>query len=775
MRCWRFVRGLKGVSKVLFDSSIAAIQEGLIGSYFPSKPTVVQFPINDICNSRCGMCDIWKRKRDKEITPEELRLILTDPLFSAVRYVGISGGEPTLRADLPEIGKALVEGLPLLRGLGIITNAIQPQKTVDRLNQLAAVAKGSGLVLNTMVSLDGVGSDHDRNRGVKGNFESAIEVINKLRANGLKVGIGCTLTPENCYGADDLLIWCEESAIEFWEFRLGIEIKRVYNDGYSARHPFSLEDRFHLIQFFEKLSFHPRVGPTQRHFYRSLVAQMAFGAGRVAGCDWRSRGVTLDSRGNISYCSVESPILGCALETSAWSIYRRNIRVRHKIIRTKCNSCEHDLVGPLPFKVALKEFSGFVGKPILRRLAKMSGPRKGAVLPTTIRSPLLERPSSWHHVLITGWYGTETAGDKAILGEIVSFIRFRSPKCRISITTLDAKVSQQTNREIPELSDLTLVDLSDAAKPAVIDSCDAILFGGGPLEEIPASESILNIFIEANRRQKARVIFGCGVGPLYSDHLRNVVGGILRLATAGFFRDQESWEFARKLGASENLGFACDPAIAHIVRWRNVQAITAKEQENLRLIALLRANTNEYVNDLSSAELQTSNERAAIQFAGVLNAFAVSSKATVSLLPMHCLREGGDDRLFNRSIRDAFPDRSVISLERRYLSLSTLLTSIQTGHLAMAMRYHGHIFCMALGLPFLSIDYTGENGKVASLVRRIGFERFKVDWRKLEHDKPVARLRELATERRYWSQYLRERADELAEELTELYQKQFPE
>src|SRR3989442_2555919 len=121
-----------------------------------------------------------------------------------------------------------------------------------------------------------------------------------------------------------MLLWSESSDIQFWEFRLGVEIKRVYNDGYTSRYAFSAEQRFHLITFFDKLAEHPQVDPLHRTFYRSLVGQMAYGLPRAAGCDWRSRGVTLDTRGNISYCSVQSPILASALEESAWSIYRRN-------------------------------------------------------------------------------------------------------------------------------------------------------------------------------------------------------------------------------------------------------------------------------------------------------------------------------------------------------------------------------------------------------------------------------------------------------------------
>src|SRR5436309_696308 len=91
-----YISSLLQGTKNLVTVACQQVRDQTVGQYLPPKPTVIQFPINDICNSRCVMCNIWERKRDKEITPQELRQILADPLFREVRYVGMSGGEPTL-------------------------------------------------------------------------------------------------------------------------------------------------------------------------------------------------------------------------------------------------------------------------------------------------------------------------------------------------------------------------------------------------------------------------------------------------------------------------------------------------------------------------------------------------------------------------------------------------------------------------------------------------------------------------------------------------------
>jgi MoaA/NifB/PqqE/SkfB family radical SAM enzyme len=390
------------------------------------------------------MCNIWQRKRDKEISPEELRLILTDPLFSEIQSVGINGGEPTLRSDLPDIGQVLVESLPKLRGMSIITNALRPRQVIERIMALAQVAEAANISFSVNVSLDGIGEDHDRNRGVMGNFAAAVEVIAALKQSRVPVKIGCTLTPLNCYGADDVLLWCEQNDIQSWEFRLAVDIKRVYNEGYSQRNPFTPEQRFHLIMFFDKLAHNQRIDASHRRFYRSLVGQLAFGLPRQAGCDWQSQGVTLDAQGNISYCSVQSPILGSALERSAWQIYREGLSERRRIIRKHCDNCQHDLLGPPSAKEMTQERIHMIvdlWRRQWRRLRKrFNHPVDTFLSPKSILPADHNSPSEWQHVLITGWYGTETAGDKAILGELLHFLKTYAHDCRVTLTTLDHKV-----------------------------------------------------------------------------------------------------------------------------------------------------------------------------------------------------------------------------------------------------------------------------------------------------------------------------------------------
>jgi len=773
---YRLVRSeLKGL-RLLLLATRQWLFEMRFGSLFSAKPRTLQFPVNDICNSRCVMCNIWQRKRDHEITPVELGQILRDPLFSDVQYVGISGGEPTLRDDLPDIGRQLIRALPHLRGLGVITNALRAPMVTERIEALAEVAYSAKLAFSVSISLDGIEETHDRNRGVQGNFSSAMRVIHALQQHGCHVAVGCTLTPLNCYGADDVLLWCGQNGIYDWEFRLGVDIKRVYNEGYAQQHPFTPEQLFHLIMFFDKLSRDPRVGELHQDFYASLVGQLAFGLPRSAGCDWQSsRGVTLDTRGNISYCSVQSPILDSALEKSAWQIFRDNQPVRQRIVQKYCANCQHDLLGPPSSRILARQSLKSMTAPwlkISRKLhERLTIDRFKA--PRSIAPTMYNRPAQWNHVLITGWYGTETAGDKAILGELLHFLRTYAPACKITLTTLDHKVSRQTAREIAGLENVQLIDMARGSRPALIETVDAVIIGGGPLEEIGQMEYIWRMFMEANRQHKARILFGCGVGPLHSERLHQMVSTICYLTTAGFVRDEESRQYAIKLGATVPLGRACDPALAYIRRWAGGQAEATSPAGQPCLISLVRANTSEYTPEMTDAERESHNKRSAQRIAQALNEVHIANGAKINLLPMHSIWMGGDDRIFNRQISVALGSPETFYVERRYLPLSELLNAIRAGDVAMVMRYHGHLFCMALGIPFLSVDYTGYQGKVYNLVNRIGYSKWSENWLEMEPKGIANRLNELIEERKHWSCYLLQQTDRLIAELHQTYNQVF--
>jgi MoaA/NifB/PqqE/SkfB family radical SAM enzyme len=143
----------------------------------PLKPKWIVFMPTDKCNSRCIHCNIWKNKSVEKnpLTPEEIGKIFSDDLFEEVEYVMCTGGEVTLREDLEEIFLRLQKALPKAR-LQLSTNGLLP----ERVTKVVNTAMKNNIYFSVGVSLDGIGEDHDRIRGIKGNFEKVDRLIHEL-------------------------------------------------------------------------------------------------------------------------------------------------------------------------------------------------------------------------------------------------------------------------------------------------------------------------------------------------------------------------------------------------------------------------------------------------------------------------------------------------------------------------------------------------------------------------------------------------------------------
>ena len=510
--------------------------------YALEKPYVLQFPVIDICNSQCQMCFIWKKKAQPVLTPETLRSRLSDPLFDHVRMVGINGGEPTLRKDLGDLAESLFEALPRLKHISLITNAFRVAEVKERIAEVGNIVARHGGALDVMVSLDGVGDVHDRVRGKPGNFDRAIEVLRFLQNEDTvtSIRIGCTVIKENIYGLHDLLDFCRRENL-YVKYRLGIPHRRLYTQDETAPFALDQEERVHLATFLEGLITHYEPSKKQRYLYRSLIEQILFHAPRKAGCDWQHRGATLTSRGEVLYCAVQSDAIATLEDRDLSNLYFGNSARAHLdgILKTKCQDCTHDYEG-LPNKkeqilelgTTILDNAGLMdrakdiyyrsgGKEFFSRLHFVRTMRQLA-----IRPPTQQVSGTAPFILICGWYGTETLGDKAILGTIVSGLKAVYPTTPITVASLFPHITEVTRAKAPELGDVSILHIDEAIARAA--ECKMVVFGGGPLMAIDEILHMRALFRSAVEAGRPCVIAGCGVGPIGAARYANVIRDILK-------------------------------------------------------------------------------------------------------------------------------------------------------------------------------------------------------------------------------------------------------
>jgi MoaA/NifB/PqqE/SkfB family radical SAM enzyme len=166
-------------------------------------PINLTFSVTNMCQSRCKTCSIWhaSKKGPRELTLREIERIFAG--IGGVYFFNISGGEPFLRRDLPQIVAAACEHLrPTV--IHTPTNGLMPSVIEENVGQILEVIKGSGRMISFTIkpSLDGVGTVHDGVRGVEGNFDKVMDTLSRLRAlqrryDNLEIGLGTVISKFN--------------------------------------------------------------------------------------------------------------------------------------------------------------------------------------------------------------------------------------------------------------------------------------------------------------------------------------------------------------------------------------------------------------------------------------------------------------------------------------------------------------------------------------------------------------------------------------------------
>ena len=136
-------------------------------------PSYLIFFVTARCNSRCRTCFYWQNlenPRKDELTLAEIERISQQCGF--VAYLTISGGEPTLRDDLPAIVRAFHDNAGL-QVVSVPTNGSRPETTAAMATEILRHCPRTGV--RFALSMDGLGADHDAIRGVPGSFSKVLE------------------------------------------------------------------------------------------------------------------------------------------------------------------------------------------------------------------------------------------------------------------------------------------------------------------------------------------------------------------------------------------------------------------------------------------------------------------------------------------------------------------------------------------------------------------------------------------------------------------------
>ncbi len=150
------------------------------------SPMTLTYSVTAACQSRCRTCQIGAMFCQDPTRPQrDLKLDEIEKIFSTmnpVYFFNMSGGEPFMRDDLPEIVELACRYLKP-KVVHTPTNAILSDKIVENTEKIIYIVRryNPKVPVTVKPSIDGVGDKHDEIRGVKGNFKCLLRTIDGLK------------------------------------------------------------------------------------------------------------------------------------------------------------------------------------------------------------------------------------------------------------------------------------------------------------------------------------------------------------------------------------------------------------------------------------------------------------------------------------------------------------------------------------------------------------------------------------------------------------------
>jgi radical SAM protein with 4Fe4S-binding SPASM domain len=183
------------------------------------------------CGSRAG------RARPDEMTTAECLDLVDQMADLGVREVTLIGGEAYLRDDWLEIVRAL-------RRRGLQASMTTGGRGLTRERAVAAAAAG---LQSASVSLDGLEETHDRLRGVRGSYRTALSALANLRAAGIRVSVNTQVNRLSMSELPAILDTVIAVGGQAWQVQLTAAMGRAADQPDLLPQPFDMLELFPVL------------------------------------------------------------------------------------------------------------------------------------------------------------------------------------------------------------------------------------------------------------------------------------------------------------------------------------------------------------------------------------------------------------------------------------------------------------------------------------------------------------------------------------------------
>jgi len=183
----------------------------------------ISLDITDKCNSKCSICDIWKKEEKCEMDPAQFKEVLhKSKILQNIRLFNLGGGEPFLNiTQLREIVLA-IDQLTHAVQIRIASNGLLTENILSFLKECLPLVHNK---IGIKFSLDGFENTYLKTRGIRNGDIIVMDTISKIKQflnenSNLKkkvsIGIGFTGTTQNIEDLEKVFAYAQKQQIGFF-------------------------------------------------------------------------------------------------------------------------------------------------------------------------------------------------------------------------------------------------------------------------------------------------------------------------------------------------------------------------------------------------------------------------------------------------------------------------------------------------------------------------------------------------------------------------------
>lgn len=311
----------------------------------PGKTQALSLEITHHCIAKCVMCNIWKIPGHMEDLPlDQWIKLLSSTLLSDLRELDVTGGEPFLRKDLPDLFAGIRDlkrkNLKALRSIAVTTNGILTRRVLAYTENILQSLKDCDVELVVVCAVDAVGPVHDRIRRVEGAWDKVhttlqglIEIRSKF--SNLVLGLKTTILPANVDALDNIANHAAQNDLFTIISPCIITRGRYLNPEKAADLAFDGQGREKMVRFYQK-------GLSSWHFHNQQMARFLLNGTLKKPCTCGFNYFFVRYDGSLLLCPLMDIPMGNVTESNPEELLssEKARRVRRRIGRfPDCSRC----------------------------------------------------------------------------------------------------------------------------------------------------------------------------------------------------------------------------------------------------------------------------------------------------------------------------------------------------------------------------------------------------------------------------------------------------